>query len=365
MENPYDILGIEKNSSIDTVTKAFRSLAKKYHPDKNQNNLEDATKKFKEINDAYEYLSDVKKKEFLDKTGRRMDDQNDEGFPGGPGGFPGFPGFPGGPGGFPGFPGGPGGFPGFPGNANFFNMGLNPDKIKEMKRQKLNINIKIELSLEQLYQGFKHTIRYNKIKIINNIKTQIEDEISFEIKPGFSSKEQIELKNKGNILIENNDEITGSLIINIQENVHKIYERDDKNPANLICKREITFIQALCGFQLILDHPSNKKIVIDYNDIIVENKLYKMNNKGMPIYNNNKNNGDLILKFNIIFPKEITNSEKIELSKIFKYNPKSDIEIDDNYLKGFLIEYDEEESENDHENESNGQHFQSVQCAQN
>jgi DnaJ family protein B protein 4 len=279
-----------------------------------------------------------------------MDDQEENQFPQG---FP-FGNIPG----FHGFPGGPG--------ANFFNMRPSPEKIREMKRQKLNINIKIDLSLEQIYQGIKHTLKYNKMKIQNNNQSPVEDEVSFEIKKGCSSKDHIEIKNKGHILIENNEELIGSLIININEQNNKIYERDIKNPANLICKQEITFIQALCGFQLILDHPSKNKIVVEYNDIISENKYYKMNNKGLPVYNKNNTFGDLIFKFNIAFPKVISDEEKTQLAKIFNYESKIE-NIDKNYLSGYMFEFEENDSETSNDNEFRGQHFQqqSVQCAQN
>ncbi len=83
----YEILGVSKSASDDELKKAYRKLAKKWHPDANPDNKEEAEKKFKEIGEAYEVLSNPEKRKMYDQFGTA--DPQQAGF----GGFDGFGGF--------------------------------------------------------------------------------------------------------------------------------------------------------------------------------------------------------------------------------------------------------------------------------
>ncbi|MDD5823474.1 MAG: molecular chaperone DnaJ [Firmicutes bacterium] len=89
----YEVLGIHKGASDDEIKKAYRKMAMKYHPDRNPDNKE-AEEKFKEVNEAYEVLSDPQKKDMYDRFGHAGVDPNAGGFGGGGfGGFGGMGGF--------------------------------------------------------------------------------------------------------------------------------------------------------------------------------------------------------------------------------------------------------------------------------
>lgn len=87
----YEVLGISKDSTEQDIKKAYRNMAKKYHPDRNKDNPE-AEAKFKEVQEANEILSDPQKRATYDQYGHAAFENGGQGGFGGQSGFGGFSG---------------------------------------------------------------------------------------------------------------------------------------------------------------------------------------------------------------------------------------------------------------------------------
>ncbi len=137
----YEVLVLQKGASADEIKKAYRQLAKKYHPDINKE--PGAEEKFKEINEAYDTLSDDQKKARYDQFGHEDPTQ---GFGGG--GFGGFEGF------------GGGGFGGFEDIfSSIFGGGSSRSRSSNGPRKGADVEKKMSITFEEAVYGTKKKIR--------------------------------------------------------------------------------------------------------------------------------------------------------------------------------------------------------------
>ena len=173
----YEVLGVSKTASQDEIKKAYRSLAKKYHPDLNPND-KTAEEKFKEVNEAYETLSDESKRQQYDQFGFAGNQQGFGGFNGGFGGASGF-----------------GGFEDI--FSSFFGGGRSSGRNSNRPRQGDDIEQSIVIDFQESIDGCKKTI-----------KLSVDDECSACGGSGAYSKKDIHVCERchgsGSVVVEQN-----------------------------------------------------------------------------------------------------------------------------------------------------------------
>ena len=141
----YEVLGVNKSADEAEIKKAYRSLAKKYHPDMNPGDKE-AEAKFKEVNEAYDVLSDPDKKSKYDQYGHAAFDPS-SGMGGGFGGF--------------------GDFGGFDINdifSSFFGGGMGGATRRNGPIRGDNVTVRLTLTFEEAVFGCKKEVSYNKVQ---------------------------------------------------------------------------------------------------------------------------------------------------------------------------------------------------------
>ena len=144
----YEVLGVDRNASEEEIKKAFRQLARKYHPDVNKDDPQ-AEAKFKEINEAYEILGDPQKRAAYDQFGHAGTDPN---FNPGAGGFGGFGGF--------------GDF-GFEGVGDIFDMffGGGGRRRRTGPERGADLRYDLSISFEEAAFGTKKTIKVPRLEL--------------------------------------------------------------------------------------------------------------------------------------------------------------------------------------------------------
>ena len=300
LPNHYQTLGVSENASESEIKKAYRGLSLKYHPDKN--NSAEAQTKMHQINDAYSVLGDKEKKTQYD---------NQRKFQGGGGGMPGhninkefgdinnlFNTF---------FNQGgmPGGMPGnFQANMKVFRNG----RPVNVNMRPNNIVKTVHITLNQSYQGLSLPIEVERSVIRNNEKETEKETIYVELSPGIDSNERITLKGKGNVM----NELVSDVVLNIQLQKHELFERKGMD---LVCNREISLKEALCGTVVELQHLNGKKLTLNTkNNPYIINPGYRHTAREYGMIRNNVR-GNLFITFTIKFPSNLNEEQRAILEK--------------------------------------------------
>eukprot|EP01091_Cochliopodium_minus_P003713 TRINITY_DN1368_c0_g1_i1.p1 TRINITY_DN1368_c0_g1~~TRINITY_DN1368_c0_g1_i1.p1 ORF type:complete len:401 (+),score=145.07 TRINITY_DN1368_c0_g1_i1:157-1203(+) len=342
----YGILGVPRNANENQIRKAYKKLAVMHHPDKNLDRKEEASKKFKEISEAYEVLSNPEKKKLYDQFGEEGINPNVGGMPsGGGGGFSGFSdqraqdifsqvfgnkfGGKGGSsffsfggndmdfeddnqhGGFSGF--NFGGMPsgGMPGGFNFGGGFGNQQHKRPRKPQP--VTHEMYFSLEELYHGLTKKVKITRNVIMDDGRTlKAESEVkAFDVKPGWKSGTKITFEGAGDQ--PSKDAPPGDIIFMIQEKPHHLFKRAGDD---LLHTATISLKEALCGGVYNLQHLDGSTLKIPLSNVITPGSVTTISGKGMPISRNPQQKGNLRVTFNVQFPNKITEDQKNKLKNI-------------------------------------------------
>jgi curved DNA-binding protein len=270
-------LGISDNASADEIKKAYRKLARKYHPDINK--TPEAEEKFKEINAAYEILSDPDKKAQYDQFGDNMfGGQSFHDFAGSQGGvdldeilrsiFGGGGGFSSG--GFSGsFSGGGfGGFDGFGGGG--------------FSAPNLDLETKIIIPFDVAIKGGVHSVNVNG------------ESFDVKIPAGIKSGEKLRVRGKG----KSHGSQRGDLYIKVEVAASPEYKRDGDN---LTKEVDISLKTALFGGKIKVKTPY-REITMKIPEGIKSGQKLRVKGEGVE-NRKTKQRGDLFVKVNVVLPK--------------------------------------------------------------
>ena len=362
----YDILGVEKNATDDEIKRAYRKLAKKYHPDVNQGDS-NSEAKFKEVNEAYEVLSNSQKRTKYDQFGHSAFEQGGSG-----GGFG-------------------AGFEGFGGFGDIFETffdgafggsGFNSRSSKGRKGPQRGADLKyrIEIAFEEAAFGVNKEISLTRTELCNtcdgsgakpgtghekckhcngagqvqykhntplgsfmSIKTcdvcrgegkiittpcetcggsgKIRKNVKINIKvpAGIDNGQTISLRGEGEPGTRGGP--SGDLYIDVFVRPHTIFQRQG---TDIMCEIPVTFVQSALGSEL--EVPTLEG-TIEYTipEGTQTGAVFKIKGKGIPNIRGN-GRGDLYLKVNIEVPKKLNEKQKAVLREFAAISGDEDYE---------------------------------------
>ncbi len=284
----YSILGVNKTATSDDIKKAYRNLAKKYHPDKTKGdkNLEE---KFKEVSEAYEVLGNEENRKKYDELGSNWKNPNEQG---GTGGFDysKYYSSTGGRGQHQTFEGDPEMFSDF--FNNIFGGGFTSSSGRgSIKHKGQDFHADIEISLSEAYHGC--------VRILN-LENQ---KLRIRTKPGTRDKQKIKLTGKGGKGPGGGK--NGDLFISIHVLKNPDFERKGNN---LITEHHIDIYTAILGGKVKIP-TMNGVVSMNIPKGMQGGTKLRLKGKGMPVYGKTDEFGDLYVKMNITIPKNLTEKE--------------------------------------------------------
>ena len=298
----YSILGVSKNANQEDIKKAYRKLAVKYHPDKNQGDKK-AEDRFKEISEAYEVLKDPEKRKKYDQLGANWKQYENAGT-----GQEGFRDFRAGSGTrgrtyhFGGdindFFGGEGEFSDFF-NTFFGGMGQDFSGFGQQPVFKgRDLRAEMEISLDQAYHGASGILNVNGSKLRINIK------------PGAYDGQELRIKGKGAPGTRGRQ--SGDIYIKIRVRPDITYTRSGND---LIKEIPVDLYSVVLGGRIQTDTFAGK-VSVPVPKGTQNGSLLRLRGKGMPVYGKDNVYGDLLIRLKVIIPDNLTAEETDLFNKL-------------------------------------------------
>jgi len=393
----YDILGVKPNCGGDELKKAYRKLAMKYHPDKNPNEGE----KFKQISQAYEVLTNPEKRAIYDQGGEQAIKD-----------------------------GGSGGGAGFSSPMDIFDMffggnpfgGGGPRRGRRERRGK-DVVHQLSVSLEDLYKGavrklaleknvicdkcegrggkkgavdqcptcrgsgMQVTVQHlgpgmiqhiqsacsecrgqgerinakDRCKHCNGKKVNRERKIlEVHIDKGMQDGQKITFNGEGD---QEPGLEPGDIIIVLDERDHQVFKRSGND---LILRLKIELVEALCGFQKVVNTLDDRDLVITTipGEVVKPGDVKFVSGEGMPTYRSPFEKGRLIIQFSVDFPNHVDPAKVPMLESCLP--PRSEQIIPDDAEECSLLPMDLEAENRRSQSaydEDDAPHGNRVQCA--
>ncbi|CAF3535051.1 unnamed protein product [Adineta steineri] len=314
-QDAYQVLQINRSAKDNDIKSAYRRLALKYHPLKNPNDP-NAYDKFNDLAVAYDILSDHTRRAVYDQYGEEglrngvpigSNNEWSEGYV-----FHGDPDKV-----FRDFFGGDNPFAEFYASADQDrNLGFGGVDGRGRKKKDPPIVRDLLLSLEDCYHGAIKKIRISR-RVLNDdgITSTIREKIlSITVKRGWLPGTKVTFEDEGD---QGPNNIPSDLVFIVTDKPHANFRREN---ADLIYTAKINLGHALTGITLHIEHLDGRTLDIPINEIVRPGYKKRIPSQGMPLMTNPEKYGDLIIEFDVEYPRALNSDQKLYIKEALLIN---------------------------------------------